>query len=284
MSSNAPIGVFDSGIGGLSVLQALRAQLPHENFVYLADNAYAPYGERGDGYVTERSRTVTRYLREQHGVKALVIACNTATTATIHLLRADNPQLPIVGVEPAIKPAVALSRTGRIGVIATRGTVSSAKFQALLAPLQSRAEFVVQACDGLAAAIEASVLQPDGQNAIEIRAACARYTSAMGTFGLNSGDMDTLVLGCTHYVFAAPTLRQLLGDAVHFIDIGPPVARQTQRLLEAARQLSSTGSAQVQLLSTGSIQGLEAAATRWLGLGAARGQGLAQMQALPCGF
>lgn len=265
-NQDAPIGVFDSGIGGLSVLQALRAELPQERFVYLADNAHAPYGERGDAYVTERSRTVTRYLRAQYSIKALVVACNTATTATIALLRAEHPELPFVGVEPALKPAAALSRTGHIGVMATRGTVTSIKFQSLLSRLQTQASFAVQACDGLAAAIEASVLKPEGENAIEIRAICARYISAMGTFGLNSGDMDTLVLGCTHYVFAAPALRSMLGDDVQLIDTGPPVARQTRRMLSAEHKLSSTGSAQVLLLSTGSSGGLEAAAARWLGL------------------
>ena len=268
MSNNAPIGVFDSGIGGLSVLQALRAELPQENFVYLADNAHAPYGERGDAYVIDRTNAITRHLRAQHGIKALVIACNTATAAAVHLVRAENPDLPIVGVEPALKPAIALSRTGRIGVIATRGTVASAKFQTLLASAQTHAEFVVQACDGLAAAIEHSVLLPEdkSENAIEIIAACARYTRDMGQFGLKSGEIDTLVLGCTHYVFATPALRSLLGNAVRFIDTGAPVAQQTRRLLAASGNLSSTGSARVQLLNSGNPQGLQQAALRWLAL------------------
>ena len=261
-----PIGVFDSGIGGLSILQALRAELPQENFVYLADSAHAPYGERGDAYVTDRTRTVTHYLRAQHGIKALVIACNTATTAAIHHIRAENPDLPLVGVEPAIKPAVAISHTGRIGVIGTRGTVTSAKFQTLLASVQPHADFVVQPCDGLAAAIEASVMLHEGEGAIKIRALCAEYARAMGPFGLNSGEIDTLVLGCTHYVFAAPHLRELLGEAVQFIDTGAPVARQTRRLLTAANSLSSTGTGQVQLLATGQPDVLHTAATRWLGL------------------
>ena len=272
MQDTQPIGVFDSGIGGLSILQALRSELPHENFVYLADSAHAPYGERGDDYVTARTRTVTHYLRGQHGIKALVIACNTATTAAIHHIRAENPDLPLVGVEPAIKPAVAISHTGRIGVIGTRGTVTSAKFQTLLASVQPHADFVVQPCDGLAAAIEAGVIHADGEFAIKTRALCKEYTAAMGTFGLNPGEIDTLVLGCTHYVFAAPALRALLGHSVQFIDTGAPVARQTRRLLAAAGHLSSTGSAQVQLLSTGGAQTLHAAASRWLDLHVAGGQ------------
>ena len=272
-----PIGVFDSGIGGLSILQALRAELPQENFVYLADSAHAPYGERGDAYVTERTRTLTHYLQAQHGIKALVVACNTATTAAIHHIRAENPDLPLVGVEPAIKPAVAISRTGRIGVIGTRGTVTSAKFQTLLASVQPHADFVVQPCDGLAAAIEASALHPEGEYATKTRALCEEYTRAMGPFGLNAGDIDTLVLGCTHYVFATSSLRKLLGDAVQFIDTGAPVARQTRRLLTAGGQLSATGNGEVQLLSTGPAHTLHAAAARWLGLHVADGQGMVKV-------
>ena len=105
-----PIGVFDSGIGGLSILRALRDELPHEHFVYLADSGHAPYGERGDAFVTQRTRSITQHLRAQHHIKALVVACNTATTAAIHHIRAEHPDLPLVGVEPAIKPAAAAGR------------------------------------------------------------------------------------------------------------------------------------------------------------------------------
>ena len=149
-----PIGVFDSGMGGLSILGALRAELPHEDFVYVADSGYAPYGERDDRHVIARSRVITDYLRTQHGIKALVMACNTATAAAIHLLRQEQPDLPIIGVEPALKPAVNQSKTRRIGVMATRGTLGSAKFRALVESLAGQADFVCQPCDGLADAIE----------------------------------------------------------------------------------------------------------------------------------
>ena len=277
MHDTRPVGVFDSGIGGLSILQALRAELPHENFVYLADTAHAPYGERGDAYVTTRTRAITQYLCTQHHIKALVIACNTATTAAIHHIRAEYPNLPLVGVEPAIKPAVAQSKTGRIGVIGTRGTVTSAKFQTLLATVQPHADFLVQPCDGLAAAIEGSVMEPDGEFATKTRALCDQYMSAMGEFGINSGQIDTLVLGCTHYVFVAPYLRTLLGDAVQLIDTGAPVARQTHRLLAAAHALSETGSGQVQLIATASAEGLQTASSHWLGLRATSIEGNVQI-------
>jgi len=196
-----PIGVFDSGIGGLSVLQALQAALPHEHFVYLADNAHAPYGEKSDLQVRERTHAIAEHLIAKHQIKALVVACNTATAAAIHELRARHPHLPLVGVEPALKPAVALSQTRRIGVMATRGTVGSDKFVRLLASQQDQAEFVVQACNGLALAIEQSTLPQHGEAAQQrIHELLATYTSGMGAFGTAAGQMDTLVLGCTHYV------------------------------------------------------------------------------------
>jgi glutamate racemase len=282
--ASSPIGVFDSGVGGLSVLRALLAAMPHERFVYLADSAHAPYGERGDAYVAARTHAISRYLCEQHHIKALVVACNTATAAAIHEVRSSYPELPLVGLEPAIKPALAATRTGRVGVIGTRGTLTSAKFGKLMASLAGQAEFVVQPCDGLAHAIERSVAQPlpaPGSTAYttETGALCARYVQAMGPFGTEPGQIDTLVLGCTHYIFVAHELRALVGPEVQFIETGEPVARQTQRVLEAADLLYRPADAaagepcshpdaahRVQLLTTGPVAMLEAAAQRWLDL------------------
>jgi len=229
-SADQPIGVFDSGVGGLSILNALREELPHEHFVYFADTAHAPYGERGDAFVGERSATVARYLLAQHRIKALVVACNTATAAAIHQLRAEHPALPMVGVEPALKPAVAQSRTGHIAVLATRVTVESRKFEALHASLAGQASFGVVPCDGLAGAIERSD-QP------RIAALCEQYLAAAGQFGDQPGQFDTLVLGCTHYPFITDVMRRFTGDAVRFIDTGAPVAQQTRRLLAQAGPL-----------------------------------------------
>jgi len=264
-----PIGVFDSGVGGLSVLRALRAELPHERFVYLADSAHAPYGERGDAYVGARTHAITQYLREHHRIKALVVACNTATAAAIHEVRSSHADLPLVGLEPAIKPALAATRTGRVGVIGTRGTLTSAKFARLLASLEGQAEFVVQPCDGLAHAIERSVALPPGPGApTETGALCERYVRAMGAFGTAPGQIDTLVLGCTHYIFVADELRALVGPDVRFIETGEPVARQTRRLLETAGLLGKPEGAasDIRLLTTGPVDMLQAAAQRWLGL------------------
>ena len=255
-----PIGVFDSGIGGLSILRALRAQLPSEDFVYLADTGFAPYGERGDAFVIGRTRAIVQQLRDEHAIKALVIACNTATAAAIHLVRAEHPDLPLVGVEPALKPAVALSKTRRIGVMATRVTVGSAKLRTLHDSLKDQAEYILQPCDGLADAIQ-------NGDAAQVSALCAQYTRAIGTFGTQSGQVDTLVLGCTHYAFAWDELLALVGPDVRLIETGEPVARQTRRLLEAAAQLRRDGApGRVTLLATGEQAALEAAAARWLGL------------------
>lgn len=253
-----PVGVFDSGIGGLSVLRALRAELPHQSFVYVADSAHAPYGEREPGHVIERAQALTRHLIQAHDIQALVVACNTATAAAISLLRQQHPELPIVGVEPALKPAAQSSRTRRVGVMATRGTLQSAKFQALLESLHDQTEFVLQACDGLADAIE-------HQDAARTESLCRTYTQAMGRFGGAAGEIDTLVLGCTHYPFAADTLGALLGNQVQLVDSGAPVARQTHRVL---RHPASAGHAVLHFGSTGQPEQLQAAVDRWLHAGA----------------
>ena len=278
--ASSPIGVFDSGVGGLSVLRALLAAMPHERFVYLADSANAPYGERGDAFVAARTHAITDYLCQQHHIKALVVACNTATAAAIHEVRSSHPELPLVGLEPAVKPALAVTKTGHVGVIGTRGTLTSAKFGKLMASLADQAHFVVQPCDGLAHAIERSVALPAAApdspvHATETGALCERYLQAMGSFGTGPGQMDTLVLGCTHYIFVAHELRALVGPEVQFIETGEPVARQTRRLLEAAGLLalppseqptSPEGPEPVQLLTTGPVAMMQAAAQRWLNL------------------
>jgi len=192
-------------------------------------------------------------------VKAMVVACNTATAAAIHLLRREYPDLPLVGVEPALKPAVSRSRTKRIGVLATRGTLRSAKFAALHDSLKEQAEFVLQPCDGLAAAIETG----DGA---QIDALCSKYVRAIGEYGSGPRQIDTVVLGCTHYPFAQAHLQAHAGAEVALIETGEPVARQTQRLLEAAGLLKAEGQGRVQLLTSGSQIALQAAASRWLGI------------------
>lgn len=221
---NAPIGVFDSGIGGLSILSALRAELPGEPFVYFADSAHAPYGERHDSFIATRSLAIANELRERHGIRALVVACNTATAVAISAIRARYPDLPVVGVEPAIKPAVTQTRTGRIGVLATRGTVNSLKFKNLLAGLSNQATFTVTACDGLARAIET-------QNESAVKTLIHGYIRSTGTFGPQGDAIDTLVLGCTHYPLERAAFQEAVGAEVMLVEPGKAVAKQLSRLL-----------------------------------------------------
>ncbi len=258
------IGIFDSGIGGLSVLKALRTELPNEHFVYIADSGHAPYGERDDAHVIARSLAIAAYLVAQN-VKALVVACNTATAAAIDVLRATYPSLPIIGVEPALKPAVAISQTKHIAVMATRSTLASARFAALLAAHDGQARFTLLPCDGLAEAIEQSV---QVSNAIELIAACARIISAPSVFTTKNepkNNIDTIVLGCTHYPFAAQHIAAQAGAHVQLLDTGDAVARQTrQRLSHAASEQLSTQP--IKFISTGNPATLRVAARAWLGL------------------
>lgn len=264
------IGVFDSGSGGLSVLRELVRELPNERFVYLADSAYAPYGERDDKEVQERANAVAHFLRDHHHIKALVVACNTATAAAIADLRAEHADLPIVGIEPALKPAAAQTQTGKVGVMATRGTLGSRKFLALMQQIQTQApptiDFVVQACDGLADAIEKN-------DATKIGAYCAQYTGLMGQFGMQPGCIDTLVLGCTHYPFAGEIISTLVGKDITLLEGGAPVARQTRRILSAQNLLSVNAPifSDDPLLKFGTTANprlLQTALHRWLGLAA----------------
>lgn len=257
------IGVFDSGIGGLSVLRALRAELPREPLIYVADNGHSPYGEKDQTHVLSRSLAITEYLINTHQVKALVIACNTATAAAIATLRSRYPDLIIVGIEPALKPAAQHSKTKTVAVMATRSTLQSEKFRLLLASLQNQARFILQACDGLADAIERA-------DAEKIEALCAQYTHALGTFGHEADAIDTVVLGCTHYPFIAPVLQRLIGKNITQIEGGQPVARQTRRLLMEKNQLladsatAHTLEKQFAFYSTGNRLLLQAALANFL--------------------
>ena len=259
----AVIGVYDSGIGGLSVLRALREQLPGQDMIYLADSGHSPYGERESAHVLRRARRITAHLRERR-IDALVVACNTATAAAIEELRSEHPDLPIIGVEPALKPAVALSQTRRIGVLATRGTLHSDKFARLLEPLQKQAQFVLRACDGLALAIENS-LDGSAHSAAALLECARAHVGALGDCARSEGHIDTVVLGCTHYPLVAPLLQELVGAGVSLLETGPSVARQTRHRLGAAVEASAAaGPGHLWLQCTGTGRQLQQAASRWL--------------------
>lgn len=260
------VGVFDSGVGGLSVLQALLAEMPSAQFVYAADGGHAPYGERTSDQVCQRTHLITRYLRQTHAVDALVIACNTATAHAIDGLRQAHPDLPIVGVEPALKPAATISRSGRIGVLATRGTLGSPRITALRDRLAASSErplhFTFQPCDGLASAIERHDM-----GAIE--ALCSRYVAELLSGETGDAQIDTLVLGCTHYPFASELIRQLSGPLVTVVDTGSAVARRTREVLGLPPVLPGSPPSAIPLpvlISTGEALALSEAVKRWLHL------------------
>ena len=221
--SAAPIGVFDSGVGGLSVLRAARAELPQENFIYFADSGYAPYGDKSDAYVTERSERIGAWFVAQ-GAKAIVVACNTATAIAVQTLR-RNFAIPIVGVEPGLKPALTMTRTGKIGVLATAATLASQRYRNLLARVQRDApavEFIEQVGAGWVELVERGELtSPHTQRTI------ANVVEPLVALGC-----DTLVLGCTHYPFLAPAI-QIAAPNATIIDTAPAIARELARRIAA---------------------------------------------------
>ena len=262
--ATGPIGVFDSGIGGLSVLAVLRKELPDEQFVYIGDAGHAPYGERDTAHVLTRSQLLADYLCTSHQAKALVLACNTATAAAVASLRGRHPELPIVGIEPALKPAAAQTASGVVAVMATRSTLASDKFLALLAAQPPSVRFLLQACDGLAAAIE----QNDRQ---DIESLTERYVQALQQNPDGGAQIDTVVLGCTHYALITETLSRLWGPQVALLEAGQPVARRTRQVLQAVGLLRPTmGATQQNLaatpllcLSTGDTTLLDQALQDW---------------------
>ncbi|MBP3998766.1 glutamate racemase [Pseudomonas koreensis] len=225
----APIAVFDSGVGGVSVLAEIQHLLPNESLLYLGDCGHIPYGEKTPEFIRQRCSVMAGFFREQ-GAKALVIACNTATVAGVADLRRDFPDWPIVGMEPAVKPAAAATRSGVVGVLATTGTLQSAKFAALLDRFATDVRVITQPCPGLVERIESGDLHSP-----ELRALLKHYVDPL----LASG-CDTIILGCTHYPFLKPMLKSMIPESISLIDTGAAVARQLQRLM-AERDLLAVG-------------------------------------------
>ena len=250
-----PIGVFDSGVGGLSVLRHIRAQLPDEDLLYFADSGYAPYGDKPEAVIVARSLAVVAYLLER-GAKAIVVACNTATVHAVKALRARYPDMPIVGVEPGLKPAAAATRNGKVGVMATDATLAGAKFLALREQISSTtdAQFLLQGCTGLVDQIEQGQFDTPAMQAM-----LERYVLPL----LDQG-ADTLVLGCTHYPLVRDAIESIIDRAgkgeVQLIDTGDAVARHLGNLLEA-KNLRRHGHANARLhgFTTGSASALEVA-------------------------
>jgi len=223
--SENPIGVFDSGVGGLTILRAVRQALPRENLVYVADAAHVPYGEKSAAQIRDRTIAIGGFLA-QLGAKIIVVACNTATAAAIDALR-QQLQIPLVGVEPAIKPAVAATRSGVVGVLATPATLASERYHSLIERFATGVRVVAQPCAGLAEHIEHGDL--DGE----------RTEKLLRSFvePLLNEHADVIVLGCTHYPLVAHIVRRITGPGVAVIENGTAVAK------EVARQLTLRGSA-----------------------------------------
>ncbi len=248
VSASAPIGIFDSGIGGLSVLRHVRALLPDEELLYFADSGFAPYGEKPESVIVARVLAIAEFFF-RFKVKAIVVACNTATAAAIAALRERHPQLQVVGVEPGLKPAAALTNNRTVGVLATAGTLASDKFLKLRQQVSeaTQVEFLLQPCNGLAHQIEKGEL-----NSRETIQLVRRYVTP-----LVEQKADTLVLGCTHYPFVEHLVRDAAGPDVRIVDTGEPVARQLERLLRQHGLLRpSAGEYALSAYTTGSRSSL----------------------------
>lgn len=223
-----PIGVFDSGMGGLSVLREIHKLLPDENLIYIADSLHAPYGNRSTQHVQSRSQKITNFLLDKN-IKALVVACNTATAEAVELLR-EQLSIPVIGLEPAIKPGAKVSKTGVIGVLATQRTIDSERLTSLTVRHAPHTKVIAQACPGLVEKVEANHLDH-----YDTRLLIKKYTTP-----LLEQNADTIILGCTHYPFLSKTIRMIVGKEIQLIETGRPVARQLQRILQQQHLLNTS--------------------------------------------
>lgn len=255
-----PIGVFDSGVGGLSVLRAIRRELPAEQIIFLGDQIHVPYGSRHLEEVRQFSERITHFLIEK-GAKLIVVACNTASAAALHTLRDLFPHIPFVGMEPAVKPAAAQTQSGVVGVLATPATFQGELYASVVERFASDVKVLQSTCPGLVQQIEHGLLEtPETRSILE---------DALTPMMLQK--IDTIVLGCTHYPFVIPLIQSIAGSHVNVIDPAPAVARQVRRLLVVNEILAdedhplTTYNDGVQLFTTGRIENLRILLPRLLG-------------------
>lgn len=218
--ATSPIGVFDSGIGGLTVAQCIETLLPNEQLIYLADNKFAPYGEKSSAFIINRVNEIADYFISCN-VKAIVIACNTATVIAIDQLRA-RINIPVIGVEPAIKPAALLSQKQKVAILATQATANNHRFLSLVKEHSINTDVFIQACPGLVEQIELGALHSD-----KTRTLLKKYILPLKAKGI-----DKLVLGCTHYPMLNDEIIKLVGNDIELIDTGLPVAKQLFNILQ----------------------------------------------------
>lgn len=249
---SSPIGVFDSGLGGLTVLRALRERLPNEDFLYFADTRYLPYGDRPEAFLRRRGQQVADALLAR-GAKALVVACNTATAVAAETIRAHTP-VPVVALEPGVKPAAVLSRKGVIGVLATTRTLASARFQRLVDQFAQEVRVLAQGCPGLAEAIELH-----GANSPQVEEFLDTYVAPLAVAGV-----DVVALGCTHYPWVAEGIARRLPSGTQLVDTGEAVARQLERVLQSAN-LRGGGQGRLTMASSGEAAQVEETIARLWG-------------------
>ena len=252
--AEAPIGIFDSGVGGLSVWRQIVHHLPQESTIYLADRAHVPYGHRQAEEIEAYAMAIAQLLAEQ-GCKAIVVACNTASAVALQALRQHFPQLPILGLEPAVKPAVALTRSGVVGVMATPATFQGELYRATVGRHAHDVRVVEQVCSGLADLVERGELEGP---------ACDALLSSFLDPMLAAG-ADTIVLGCTHYPFVIEAIRRLVGPSLMVLDPAPAVARHLGAVLEVHGLLTSATVPQHRFMSSGDAAGFDRVAARLVG-------------------
>lgn len=251
----SPIGVFDSGVGGISVLRAMREQMPEESVLYFGDQEHIPYGPRPMEQIRDFSEAITRFLLEQ-GAKMIVVACNTASAAALKSLRETYPDIQFVGMEPAVKPAAERTHTGKVGVLATPATFQGALYASVVERFANGVELFQNTCNGLVQQIEQGHL-----NDKETRQILENALQPM-----LEKNIDTVVLGCTHYAFVIPLIQDIVGDSVRVIDPAPAVAKQTARILEARgpRNISAS-KGKIRLYTSGDPAALKALLPTLLG-------------------
>lgn len=247
INNSSPIGIFDSGVGGLSVLRSIRAQMPEESVIYFGDQVHIPYGPRPMAQITDFSEAITRFLLEA-GAKLIVVACNTASAAALQYLRQKFPGIPFVGMEPAVKPAAEQTHTGKVGVLATPATFQGALYASVVERFANGVELYQDTCPGLVQEIEAGNL--DGSETERILERALQPMLGKG--------IDTVVLGCTHYPFVIPLIERIVGGNVRVIDPAPAVAKQVRRVLETEGiKNDSNVSGEVKFFTSGDPEGLK---------------------------
>jgi len=255
MEPSAPVGIFDSGVGGLSVLRALRDQAPEENLIYLADQAHVPYGQRRMAQIRQFSEGITNFLLDR-GAKLIVVACNTASAAALQHLREHFLGVPFVGMEPAVKPAAETTQSRKVGVLATPATFQGELYASVVERFAAGVELLQHTCPGLVAQIEKG----------ELDAPRTRQILEDALLPMLRKGIDTVVLGCTHYPFVIPLIQEIVGPGIRVVDPAPAVARQAHRQLEAKRLTARTSDpGKTEFFTSGEPDGLEAVLPKLVG-------------------